>query len=103
MVNVLLCCGNGLSSGFLAQQGRKAAKKKGLDMKVEAKSETEAVSNMSQIDVLLLAPHYETFKEKFTELAKPYGVAVGVIPAKVYGSLDGAKLVEFALELNENK
>ena len=29
----------------------------------------------------------KNFKAKFTELAKPYNVAVGVIPQKVYGSL----------------
>ncbi|WP_367565998.1 PTS sugar transporter subunit IIB [Lacrimispora sp.] len=101
-LKVLLCCGNGLSSGFLAQQGRKAAKKKGVDIKIEAKSEAEAVAHMPKIHVLLLAPHYETFKEKFAELAKPYHVAVGVIPQKVYGALDGEKLVEYAIELHQS-
>ena len=101
-LKVLLCCGNGLSSGFLAQQARKAANMKGLDIKIEAKSETEAVSHMPEIHVLLLAPHYETYKGKFAELAKPYNVAVGVIPQKVYGALDGAKLVAYAIELYEN-
>lgn len=81
-IQVLLCCGAGLSSGFLAQGARKVAKKKGLDIKIEAKSETEAVLYLPKIDVLLLAPHYENFKAKFTELAKPYNVAVGVIPRK---------------------
>ena len=37
-IQVLLCCGAGLSSGFLAQGARKVAKKKGLDIKIEAKS-----------------------------------------------------------------
>ena len=32
-IQVLLCCGAGLSSGFLAQGARKVAKKKGLNVK----------------------------------------------------------------------
>ena len=47
-IQVLLCCGAGLSSGFLAQGARKVAKKKGLNVKIEAKSETETVSAEDQ-------------------------------------------------------
>ena len=39
-IRVLLCCGAGFSSGFLAQKARQAAKKKKLDMTVEARSES---------------------------------------------------------------
>ena len=102
-IQVLLCCGAGLSSGFLAQGARKVAKKKGLNVKIEAKSETEAVLYLPKINVLLLAPQYENFKAKFTELAKPYNVAVGVIPQKVYGSLDGEKLIELAIKLHQSR
>ena len=58
-IKVLLCCGAGLSSGFLAQRARKSAKKRNLDIKIEAKSETEAILHLKKIDILLLAPHYE--------------------------------------------
>ena len=102
-IKVLLCCGAGLSSGFLAQRARKSAKKRNLDIKIEAKSETEAILHLKKIDILLFAPHYENFKDKFTELAKPLDVAVGVIPQNVYGTLDGDKLIEYALELYKNK
>lgn len=34
-VNILLCCGAGMSSGFLAQKTRKAAKKRAMDRGVE--------------------------------------------------------------------
>ena len=102
-IKVLLCCGAGLSSGFLAQRARKSAKKRNLDIKIQAKSETEAILHLKKIDILLLAPHYENFKDKFTELAKPLDVAVGVIPQNVYGTLDGDKLIEYALELYKNK
>ncbi|WP_440898153.1 PTS sugar transporter subunit IIB [Amphibacillus sp. Q70] len=100
-LKILLCCGAGLSSGFLAQKTRKAAKKRGIDVQVQAKSETEAVSHLPTIDVLLLGPHFEAYKDKFTELAKPLNVLVDVIPQKIYGTLDGDKLLDFAFELKE--
>jgi PTS system cellobiose-specific IIB component len=101
-LKILLCCGAGLSSGFLAQKVRKTAKQRGLNIKVEAKSETEAILHLATIDVLLLGPHYENYKEKFTDLAKPLNVSVAVIPQKIYGTLDGEKLIDFALELYRN-
>ncbi|KTE98316.1 PTS system, cellobiose-specific IIB component [Lacticaseibacillus paracasei] len=36
-VNIMLCCGAGMSSGFLAQRARKAAQKKGQAVSIEAK------------------------------------------------------------------
>ena len=34
-IKVLLCCGAGLSSGFLAQRARKSAKKRNLDINIQ--------------------------------------------------------------------
>ena len=96
---ILLCCGGGISSGMLAQACRKAAKKKGLDVKIDAKSESQANDYLSQIDVLMLAPHYEVELEKFTKLAEPHGVKVAVIAKDVYGMLDGERLIEAATDL----
>lgn len=96
---ILLCCGGGISSGMLAQACRKAAKKKGLDVKVDAKSESQVNDYLSQIDVLMLAPHYEVEFEKFQKLAQPHNVKVAVIAKDVYGMLDGERLIESALEL----
>ena len=39
---IMLCCGAGMSSGFLANQARKAAKKRKLDTTIEARSHTYA-------------------------------------------------------------
>lgn len=56
-IRVLLCCGAGFSSGFLAQKARQAAKKKKLDMTVEARSESVVSEYMDKMDVLLVGPH----------------------------------------------
>lgn len=97
-INIMLCCGAGMSSGFLAQKARKEAKKRKLDVKVEARSETEAVQYLSEIDVLLLGPHLENMLEDLKQIAVPYNVPVAVIPQSIYGKLDGAALLDFAIE-----
>ncbi|BCA84686.1 PTS sugar transporter subunit IIB [Enterococcus saigonensis] len=97
-INVLLCCGAGMSSGFLAQKTRKAAKKQGVNASVEARSESEIPQYLDAIDILLLGPHYASLKEQMQEQAAPYSVPVEVIPQDIYGMLDGPGLLKFALE-----
>ena len=51
-VNIMLCCGAGMSSGFLAQRTRKAAKKMNRPIRIEAKSESEVSQYFQDIDIL---------------------------------------------------
>jgi len=98
-IKVMLCCGAGISSGLMAQQTRKAAKKKGLDISVEARSESEVTEYYPYISILLLGPHYASQLDEFTDQAGPYGFPVAVIPKEVYGTLDGAALLELILNI----
>lgn len=95
-MKILLCCGAGMSSGFLASNARKVAKKKKLSVSVEARSHTEVADYLNSIDVLLLGPHYATELEKYQALADSHHVPVAVIPQDIYSTLDGARLLEMA-------
>jgi Phosphotransferase system cellobiose-specific component IIB len=92
---ILLVCGMGMSSGFLATSARKAAKKEKLDYKIEARSETEASQFLSSIDGLLIGPHYAQKLNTFREMARPYNIPVDIIPESIYGMIDGKGLVKF--------
>ncbi len=103
-INILLCCGAGMSSGFLASGARKAAKKKKLNVVVNARSQSEVSDYLSSIDVLLLGPHLTTELKAYKKLALPYQVPVDVIPADIYATLDGERLIDYAMNLiNQNK
>lgn len=102
-LRVLLCCGAGMSSGFLASNARKAAKKQKVNATVEARSFSEANEYMSSIDVLLLGPHYATELNNFQVKAEPFGVKVAVIPQNIYAALDGAALLDLAIKTREGK
>lgn len=100
---VLLTCGAGASSGFMAAAARKAAKKLGSDVEVKAKSETEVASLLPEIDLLLVAPHLKYMINEVKELCETNNVKYDIIPQRVYGSLDGKGLIEFALKKFETE
>lgn len=102
-LRVLLCCGAGFSSGLLAQQSRKYAKKNGINATVGARSESQVSAYLDKIDVLLLGPHYANEVEHFREAGAPYQVAVDVIPDEIYGMVDGKALIELALKMAGKK
>lgn len=102
-LKVLLCCGAGMSSGFLASSARKAAKKQKLSVSVEARSQTEVNEYLSSIDVLMVGPHYATEISKYQALADPYGVPVILIPQDIYAQLDGARLLDLAIKTVKEK
>lgn len=57
-VRILLACGIGASTGFMAAGMRKVAKSKGLDCTIKAVSKSEIMDYADKIDVLLLGPHF---------------------------------------------
>ncbi|WP_157456120.1 PTS sugar transporter subunit IIB [Carnobacterium maltaromaticum] len=96
MKTILLICGGGASSGFMAANMRKAAKKKGLEVSISARSESELEEHLDSIDVLLIGPHLAYMEEEAKEKAASSGreILVKVIPQKVYGMMDGVGALE---------
>lgn len=99
MKNILLICGSGASSGFMAQSIRKAAKKRGLELNVNARSDSELDEYLPDIDVLLIGPHFRFIEPEVKEKAAPYGVPVEVLDQSIYGVLDGDKALDLVLTM----
>lgn len=102
-VRILLCCGAGMSSGFLAQRARQVAKKKKINATIDARSESDVNQYFSQIDILLVGPHYKAAMEGLKKECEPYGVPVVLIPQEVYATLDGEALIKLAMETLDKK
>lgn len=96
--NILLCCGAGMSSGFLAQRARQAANKRKLNVNVEARSHSDIASYLNSIDILMIGPHYGGELSKFEQMAKPHNIPVCVIPQDMYAQLQGDRLLDLAME-----
>ncbi|MDR2662969.1 MAG: PTS sugar transporter subunit IIB [Treponema sp.] len=89
-VNVLLVCGSGASTGFMAANLRKEAGKQGLDWEIAARSETEIESFEDAVNCIMLGPHLEYLLEDLTERYKGKNVKVAVMDKSYYSILDGA-------------
>ena len=101
MLKVVLCCGSGASSGFMAQNIKKAAKMRGLELDVTARSESLIESFLDQTDIVLIAPHLKAESEL---IAKRCGtVPTMVIDRQSYGMLDGEKVLNRILEILDKK
>jgi cellobiose PTS system EIIB component len=96
---ILLVCGGGASSGFMAQNIRKAAKKRNVELNVIARSESEVDEYLNEINVLLIGPHLKYMEEDLQEKVSPYNIPAAVIPQTIYGLLDGNKGLDLILEL----
>lgn len=102
-MNILLCCGAGMSSGFLAQRARQAAKKRKMSISIDARSESEVAGYLKQTNVLLIGPHYGNRINDFKRMAEPYGIPVIVIPKDIYASLNGDALLDVVFDVIEEK
>lgn len=98
MRKVLLVCGTGASSGFVAANIRKVAKEKGKDYEILARSDSAAEDNIEGSSLLLVGPHLDYMLEDMEELGKMYGVPVKLIPKEAYGAMDGEALLKFIEE-----
>lgn len=98
-IRILLACGIGASTGFMAASMRKYAKEEGLDVTIQAVSKSEIMDYADKIDVLLLGPHFAAEVPATQEQVKPFGVKVMAIDPDSYAALDGEAILEDAIDL----
>lgn len=99
--SILLCCGAGMSSGFLASATERAAMEQGLDYHVTAVSQSVALEQMPDYDAVLLGPHFANSVDEFEEVKEDMGcdTKIAVIPREIYGGVNGFALLAFAREV----
>lgn len=102
MKKILLCCGAGMSSGFIAQKMRKAAKKNSIMVEIDAITESDVDSYINMIDLLLVGPHMTYVFNELKKKTEEANIPMMIIPEEIYGTLDGERLLEISLqELNK--
>jgi PTS system cellobiose-specific IIB component len=89
-LNVLLVCGSGASTGFMAANLRKEAAKKGLDWEINARSEAEIEEFADTVDCIMLGPHLEYMLEDLTKRCGGKNIKIAVMHKSYYSILDGA-------------
>ena len=96
--NVLLVCGSGASSGFMAVNIRKAAKKRGLDISVTARSEAEIANYIDDIDTIMVGPHLKYLVEEIQNKYADKNVTVFLMKPSYYSMLNGEAALDDLLK-----
>jgi PTS system cellobiose-specific IIB component len=96
-MKILVVCGAGASSTFVALKVRTAAKAAGLDATVAAGSISQ-LDLADDVDVVLVGAHLTDALPALRERAAASGVAVAVLPAVSPASIDADAALGLALD-----
>lgn len=97
MKKVLLVCGSGASTGFMASSIRKAVKNRQVDLDVEARSDSEIENYLDDIDCLMIGPHLKYLEAEISEQAQAKNVKVALMDPRYYSVLDGEQALDHIL------
>ena len=99
-MRILVVCGAGASSTFVAQRIRHAAQAAGRDLSAVAGTEQSLPIDLDAADVVLVGPHLQHALERIRREAEPRETRVVLLPPDIFTDLDGSRtlaLVEAAL------
>ncbi|EKQ51519.1 MULTISPECIES: PTS sugar transporter subunit IIB [unclassified Clostridium] len=99
MITIRLFCAAGMSTSLLVSKMKAAAKTKGIEVDIEAFPEGQMDKHLDNVDVALLGPQVGYTIAKAKKVCEPRGIPVDVIPMVDYGMMNGAKVLDFALNL----
>lgn len=97
-LKVLLVCGSGASSGFMATNMRKALSELGIDADIKARSESEIESYIDDLDILMIGPHLKYLMDDIDYYIEGTNVVPILMKPEYYATLDGKKAIEHMLE-----
>lgn len=93
-MRILVVCGAGASSTFVAQRVRHAAHDRGLDYVAFAGTEQSLPIDLDAADVVLVGPHLAHAVERIRRDAAARGTTVVLLPADIFLDVDGTRTLE---------
>jgi PTS system cellobiose-specific IIB component len=99
-MEILVVCGAGASSTFLALRLRRAASARGLDVSARAGSLELLASSVAGVDVVLVGPHLAPSLDAIRETVRETDERIDVVllPPSAVASLDGDLALRTALD-----
>ncbi len=90
-MRILVVCGAGASSTFVAQRINSAARARRLAYAATATNESSLPAEVAASDLVLLGPHLAPQLGQVTQLAAQHGVQVLLLGPDVFSDLDGSR------------
>ena len=104
MLNIVLLCQYGASTGLVAEKISEAAKKRGIEATVNAYSVSEAGKVIPTADIVLLGPQVRFHQKNLEKAYGEYGVPITAMQATDYGRMNGEGILDTVLTvLDKNK
>lgn len=100
MKKIILLCAGGMSTGVLVNNMKAAAKKKDLDLDIDAYPIESANSVGPTADCILLAPQVSY---RIDEIEAIVDCPIDIIDMQLYGMMDGAQVLENTLNILERR
>lgn len=97
-MKILVICGAGASSTFVAHRLRRSAAERGVDAEVSAGSESDLPAGFTGLDVLLVGPHLAGRFDGIRAVATTAGVAAVLLPETIFQERDGQVALGLALQ-----
>lgn len=101
-LNILLVCGSGASSGFMAAKLRKAAAKRNVNLKATARSQSELEEYLDNVDAIMVGPHLKYELDEISRVVGESGTKVILMKPEYYAVLDGDRALDHLLSYFEN-
>lgn len=99
MKRITLVCSAGMSTSLLVSKMNIAAMNNGEDVIIKACPENEFDKVADITDILLLGPQVCYMLEKMKIVYGPKGMKIAVIDSMDYGTMNGEKVLKFALNI----
>jgi len=93
-MRILVVCGAGASSTFVAQRVRHAAHDRGLSYVAVAGTEQSLPIDLDAADVVLVGPHLAHAMDRIERDAAARGTVVVLLPPDIFGDLDGTRTLD---------
>jgi len=97
-MRILVVCGAGASSTFVAQRVRRAAHDRGLDYAASAGTVRSLPIDLDASDIVLVGPHLADDLGRIERDAATRGVSVVLLPADVFADRDGSRTLALVQE-----
>ncbi|QPZ39152.1 PTS sugar transporter subunit IIB [Paramicrobacterium chengjingii] len=96
-MQIIVVCGAGASSTFIALRVRRSAASRGLDVTAKAIALDNVDDALADADVLLLGAHLAESASDLERTAKKAGTALAVMPESVFTAPKGDDALDLAL------
>ncbi|WP_261851273.1 PTS sugar transporter subunit IIB [Clostridium folliculivorans] len=103
MMKIIIFCAAGNTARLLVEKMEIEAEARGLDIYIKIFLEGQIEKQVDELDLVLIAPEIAYILPKVKEIYEPEGIPVDVISAVDFSVVNGEKVLNFALDLLEEK